>query len=80
MNNRTLNRAHNQTDARRRPGGASTYRRSSRPQLIADGVIAGYIHDISARHRPGDAVSSRAMSRTASRLRLGSVRSRKELR
>lgn len=25
--------------------------RRLRPQLIADGVIAGYIHDISVRHR-----------------------------
>ena len=25
-----------------------------RPQLLADAVIAGYIHDISARHRADD--------------------------
>ena len=50
MNNRTLNRTNSQTDARRRPSGASIYRPSTRPGLIADGVIAGYIHDISARH------------------------------
>ncbi len=50
MNNRTINRPHSQTDARRRPSGASIYRPSTRPELIADGVIAGYIHDISARH------------------------------
>jgi hypothetical protein len=31
-----------------------------RHQRIADGVIAGYIHDISARHRPSDVVSSRS--------------------
>jgi hypothetical protein len=37
-----------------------------RPQLIADGVIAGYIHDISVRHRRGDAVSTRAQSRHGS--------------
>ena len=27
--------------------------RRLRPQLLADGVIAGYIHDISPRHRNG---------------------------
>ena len=50
MNNRTLNRSNSQTEARRPLSGASIYRRSTRPGLIADGVIAGYIHDISARH------------------------------
>jgi hypothetical protein len=25
-----------------------------RPQLIADGVVAGYIHEISIRHRESD--------------------------
>jgi hypothetical protein len=37
-----------------------------RHQRIADGVIAGYIHDISARHRPAAVVSSRYESGLAS--------------
>jgi hypothetical protein len=30
-----------------------------RPQLVADAVIAGYIHDISVRHREGDSADER---------------------
>jgi hypothetical protein len=27
-----------------------------RPQLLTDGVIASYIHEISARHRPAESI------------------------
>jgi hypothetical protein len=30
-----------------------------RPQLLADGVVAGYIHDISTRHRAVDSEDER---------------------
>jgi hypothetical protein len=56
---RTLNRSHPHALA-----AARTAQRPSRdnhrpapplrPQLIADGVVAGYIHEISARHREDD--------------------------
>ena len=56
---RTINRSHPHTVS-----AAKTVQRPSRDghrvvprlreQLIADGVVAGYIHDISVRHHDGD--------------------------
>jgi hypothetical protein len=46
--------------------------RHLRPQLVADGVVASYIHDISARHRRRD---HRTQVPIASRRRLARVTS-----
>ena len=57
----TINRSphHNPATADTRRRDAREDRPSERrlrPQLLADGVIAGYIHDISPRHRNGRSV------------------------
>lgn len=56
---RTINRSHAHTlpAANTRPRSARDDHALAprlRPQLIADGVMAGYIHDISTRHHDGD--------------------------
>jgi hypothetical protein len=76
MNNCTLPRPHSQASSQRnsrtRLTAPSAYHQPRRLQLFADGVIAGYIHDISARHRRADAVNRHA------RARLGSALSRRK--
>lgn len=54
---RTITRrpSHTASETRARGGVATNGHRSNhrlRPRLVSDAVIAGYIHDISVRHRP----------------------------